>query len=201
MNTKIVRLVFKVALLSVGALAVGCDDPVPPSAQGAVKYRLGRKPSGLACSASAPSETIGSINITDLNASAPLVDGEGANKISCRIKQNGAAYNVNLNAKQGPNIFALSGVVTPGQTSPVTVNVTADSIKASYSSSSEMPCELKVDGTTPAGLGISPGKIRAIFDCPDMILGGAATDAPRCAIAGATTQEPGGYVFFDNCDE
>jgi hypothetical protein len=200
MNTRIVRLVFKVALLGVGALAVGCDDPVPPSAQGAVKYRLGRQPTGLACSASAPSETIGSINVNDLTQSAPLVNDEGG-KVSCRVKPSGNSYNVNVSLQQGPNLFALSGTVTPGEVSKVIVNLTADSIKATYSTNPDNACLLRVDGTTPAGLGISPGKIRAIFDCPEMILSGAAIDAPRCAIAGATSDEPGGYIFFDNCDE
>ncbi|MCU0659029.1 MAG: hypothetical protein MUF64_28375 [Polyangiaceae bacterium] len=198
---KIGTLVFKVALLGGGVLSWGCDDPVPPSAQAAVKYRLDNQPQGPSCTATTPDETFGAINTSDLTSSTPLVDGDGGVRVVCKITPSGAGFTVSASVKQGPNNFGLRGQVTPGQASPVSVSIAADSIKAGYTSNPENPCQLRVDGDSPAGLGISPGKMRAILSCPDMILGGATTDAPRCAIAGVVASEPGGYVFFDNCDE
>lgn len=201
MKMQIARLVLKVALLGLGALAVGCDDPVPPSAQGAVKYRLGRQATGPICQVSSPSEVVGSININDLSQSTPVVDGEGSAKVICTIRPSGSSYNVSATVSTGNDSLSLLGTITPGTASTATVGITSSNLKGSYSSSPDNPCQIIVEGATPAGLGISPGKMRAIFTCPDMVHGGAASDEGHCAILGATNSEPGGYIFLDNCDE
>lgn len=195
------RLALTVTLLSLGAMTTGCDDPVPPSAQGAVKYRLGRQPTGPICQMTSPSENLGSISIDDLSKTSPLVDGEGDSKVTCSIRPSGSNYNVSASISQGKNSIAISGTITPGTPSNFTVGIVSDNLKASYSSDADKPCQFVVDGDSPAGLGVSPGKLRAFFSCTDMIHSGAPTDEGRCAIAGATKDEPGGYIFLNDCDE
>lgn len=197
MDTKTPRLVLKLLILGLGALAVHCDDPVPPSAQGAVKYRFKNQPNS-SCASPSTTENIGTVTNIE---NAPVTNGDGGNQVACSVRAQAGGFSFSGSLTQGDNSFNISGLITPGQPSPVTVQFHADSLKATFISNPDKLCTLSVDPGEGEKFAVASGKIWAKFSCPDMIQSGASSDVPHCAIAGGTDKEPGGYVIFQNCEE
>ncbi len=184
------------AALLLSGLTMGCDDPVPPSAQGAVKYSIADS-KNKTCSFKVSSTGVG---VVDATSHTPVIDGENDALVSCRVTQSGNTYSVTATIKQNGDSFSVSGDITPGQASTLTVQVYPSVSKNIYSSDPNTPCTASVDPTN-SSLGVGPGRIWASFSCP-LLLQQGSMDAPSCAIAQQnSTTSPGGYFVFENCDQ
>jgi hypothetical protein len=187
------------AALLLSGLTMGCDDPVPPSAQGAVKYSIADS-KNKTCSFKVTNTGIGGVDETTHTS---VINGDNDALVTCQVTQEGNSYNVSASIKQNGDSFSVSGTVTPGQTSSLTVQVYPSISKNIYSSSPDQPCTATVVGTTPgkSSLGVGPGRIWASFSCPLLVQQGSM-DAPSCAVAQTNSMTaPGGYFVFENCDQ
>jgi hypothetical protein len=184
------------AALLLAGVTMGCDDPVPPSAQGAVKYSIADSASKT-CSFKVSNAGLGSVDAT---AHTSIVNGDNDALVTCRVVQSGNTYNLTASIKQNGDSFSVSGDITPGQASSLTVQLYPSVSKNIYSSSPDSPCTVSVGGADTS-LGIGPGRIWASFSCPLLVQQGSM-DAPSCAVAQSNSKTaPGGYFVFENCDQ
>jgi hypothetical protein len=132
-----------------------------------------------------------------------VVNGDNDALVTCQVVQEGNAYNLSASIKQNGDSFSVSGTITPGQASTLSVQLYPSVSKNIYSSSPTQPCTATVLGkdTTKSSLGVGPGRIWASFSCPLLVQQGSM-DAPSCAVAQSnSTTAPGGYFVFENCDQ
>lgn len=191
MDTKTLRLDLKWLILGVSALAAACDDPIPPSAQGAASFRITNRPQ-MSCPYTVPNATIGAVNDTSSNQ---IVDGEGG-KVSCSVSPNGAGFVFSASITQGDVHFEINADGPISATQSTTAQVGVSALANSYSSATSAPCSVELIPDSPIG----GGKIWAKFSCSIVQLSGTGEE-PSCAILGNSAKAPGGYFIFENCAE
>jgi hypothetical protein len=187
---------FAVPLLA----ALGCSDPVPPPAQGAVTLDLGQ-PVVHVTQMQCPITKVYQIAAVDSknNVLAPsvstpgqsVISGEGGSSISCSVTGGGGNYKFSgtLSAvtQQGDKVSVqfANGVVGPDYTGTADVSVfTTDLLQNFSSTNTMMNCSIAVQNTQVKG-----GSIWATFSCPQI----GFPPSGLCSIG------PGSAIVFQNC--
>ncbi len=196
-----IRTLSPVVLVVLGALASACDDPVPPTAQGAVSYRIQSTPTGELCPVGSPARiSIGAVTETQ---NAPVSDGDTDTNgktigVQCLVrKESNGTFTINARISQNKSVFAIAASSQPADNIQASVTVsTSDGIN-SFANVPNQPCTIKVqsEGT---GFAIESGRVWASVSCPSLALQGSTTDG-RCAL-GVSGQEQT-YMLFQNCDD
>ncbi|MEO6598241.1 MAG: hypothetical protein ABIQ16_00100 [Polyangiaceae bacterium] len=180
------------SFLAVPLLAVlGCSDPVPLPAQGAISLsvRLPTSVNGSTCPDSGTTYYVGDA-LTPPNA--VLVDGDKGAHISCSVKGSGGgiAFSGSLaaNTTQGDpypiTVTFSDGVVDASGNGTASIGVYTPKLSATYTSTAA--CTVKVLGSP---LQVKPGSIWASFSCPSI----TAPPAGLCEVGPSV-------VVFQNCD-
>ncbi|MES1173565.1 MAG: hypothetical protein ABUL62_04480 [Myxococcales bacterium] len=175
--------------------ALGCSDPVPLPAQGAItlSVRLPANTTSGTCPDSGTTYESGSPAPSTGNPGGSLVDGDKGARVSCSVKPSGGGFAFSGN-------FAAN--TTSGESFPITVtfsngvidangNGTADigvyTPKLSQTYSSSVACTVNVLGSPKQ---VKGGSIWASFSCPSI------TNPPSglCAVGSNSV------VVFENCD-
>ncbi len=207
MNACVRCSVFAVPLLA----ALGCSDPVPLPAQGAITlsiqkatittggatcpdpgttYRFGAK------QGSPPNETI--LSPVGNNHGQSVVNGDQGSTISCSVRKDSAgnfAFSGSIqgtaNSSEALTVSFTNGVIT-GETGTVGITIFTRKFSTSYSSPSAQPCTLQVvrGGTNGAEPQVKPGALWATFSCPSI----TAPPSGLCGV-GATSA-----IVFENCE-
>lgn len=196
------------SLLSVGAIAVsalassGCNDTVPPSAQGALSYRVW-KATGQGCfvpahSANAPDLGRGQ-NVTGTSVGATAVDGRDGARIQCQVKPQGdSSYIVTAELDLGDVSFSLDSIVAAGQADASgSVRLQDNNTVAAYVQPALLldpptaPCKVSVQAKKNQQYGIEKGWVWGTFIC-DNIVDERSPEA-FCSAEGT--------FLFENCDE
>lgn len=175
--------------------ALGCSDPVPLPAQGAVtlSVRLPTSTNAGTCPDSGTTYSVGGpVAPTTANWGDSLVDGDKGAHISCSVKASGGGFAIS---------GTLSAYTTEGESYPITVtvangvvdatgngtaNITVYTPKLSASYSSTTACTLKALGNPPA---VKGGSVWASFSCPSI------TSPPS-----GVCQVGPSVIVFENCD-
>ena len=186
--------------------ALGCSDPVPPPAQGAVSLEIGQPlapVNGKNCPV-VKTYLVGAVDSTTKKVSAPtatspglsLISGQNGSKISCSITGG------NGNFKFSGSIYATSddgnsislsfsnGVVGPDFTGTADVGVYTPQLSANYSSPADMPCTVQILKGALDAYQIKPGSMWATFACPQV----ATPPSGLCGILQAQSD-----FVFENC--
>jgi hypothetical protein len=182
--------------------ALGCSDPVPPPAQGAVTLYLGHTVNPvdqMSCPVTAQTYQIGATDSKTKAVQAPsastpgqsVISGEGGSSISCSVSGGGGSYKFSgtLSAitPQGDKIsiqFA-NGVVGSDFTGTADVSVYTPQLLAGFSSvGTNMSCAITVQNQQVKG-----GSIWATFSCPQI----ASPPSGLCGISAASA------IVFENC--
>jgi hypothetical protein len=188
--------------------ALGCSDPVPLPAQGAISLQVGgptstcpepgnvypvgklvndpSDPTGKRKKALAPSES---------DPGQSVVDGEGGTKISCSVRGKGPfTFSGSLQATSADEAKDLititfsNGVVNEDKTTgTVSVQVFTTQLAGQFASGST-PCTVKVINQQIKG-----GSIWADFSCPSL------TQPPSGACSSGVAPSTSTFVF-ENCD-
>lgn len=190
-------------LLSLGAITMsalassGCSDTVPPSAQGAVSYRIW-KATGQTCSwghsMNAPNLGRGQ-NVTSTGVGEVAVDGQGGAKVKCQVKPSGDSFMVTGELELGNIAFSIDATVAPGQTDAEAKVRLQDNITVSPYAQPVLlldppPAPCKVD--VKAGkYGVDAGWVWGHFSC-NAVVDERSPDAV-CSAEGT--------FIFENCDE
>jgi hypothetical protein len=178
--------------------ALGCSDPVPLPAQGAISLQVGGP---------APCPVPGQIypvgRLVNKVAQAPsdsdpgqsVVDGESGTSVSCSVHGGGPyTFSGSIHAtsydeaKDPITVSFTNGVVNADKTTgTVTVSVFTPQLLAQFTSGA-MPCTVKVINHQIKG-----GSIWADFSCPTLSAGLQGTCSSGVAPSVST-------VVFENCD-
>lgn len=193
------------ALAAFAALA-GCNDPVPPPAQGAVSFDMG----GQSCPITSTLQDLQLGAVTDRNNS-PLVDGE-TGTVNCRVVPKGGAFDVSLQlgSDDRQDTFTLSGTVVPGQATEVLLSVRTRKTLTDYQSAPPggcgdvgcgLPCRVSFptspDPQSPT-FSVGAGRIWAAFECPALV---DTKDLSNTTCPIPLTAGTLGFLVFENCDE
>ncbi len=171
--------------------ALGCSDPVPLPAQGAVSLTIPNR--GPVCPDSGYTYNIGNPTPPSRTATGDsLVDGKGAS-ISCSVRPSGAGY-----AFSG----TIAGTTTQGTPSnKVTVSFTSGVVDASGKGTANVSVFTTRlgnpfnNGATPCTITVlqsqvKPGSIWATFECASIVNPPDQT----CGVSAEST------IVFENCD-
>lgn len=176
-------------VLSVSAL--GCSDPVPPTAQGA--YSVTFIDPGVECDQAGHNITLG--EVTPDTKDRLVKNGEEGSDLSCDVTGDGV-FNVSARARKGAdflgiNVSGLRSVVNGGPTedapAPGTISfASANTAGNVYGTSSEAPCDFWFfEGTNQD---VASGRVWLTFSCGAIAVG-----------SGSTCQLNTSYAIFENC--
>ena len=162
---------------------LGCSDPVPDPARGAVEIHIKSAlstPTGMGCNVGAHRAQIGAVNEGEIGERAE--DGAGAD-VSCKVTGSGP-FSFSGSIKKGSVSFSVQGSAPAVGDSGEAYIVEYDPTSAtSLESPQETPC-------TVALIEAAPGKIWASFDCS------AFADTSTNLFCAAQ-----GHFFFERCDQ
>jgi hypothetical protein len=182
--------------------ALGCSDPVPPPAQGAVTLYLGHTVdavTAMSCPVTAQTYQIGATDSKTKSVLAPtasthgqsVISGEGGSSISCSVAAGGGGYRFSgtLSAvtAQGDKISVqfANGTVGSDFTGTADVSVYTPQLLAGFTSVGTMTsCAITVQNQQ-----VKKGSIWATFTCPKI----ASPPSGLCGISGASA------IVFENC--
>jgi hypothetical protein len=180
--------------------ALGCSDPVPPPAQGAVTLYLGQPivhVDQMTCPVTAQTYQVGATDSKTKTVLAPtmsdpgqsVISGEGGSSISCSVTGGGGNFKFSgtLSAitPQGDKIsiqFA-NGQVGSDFTGTADVSVYTPQLLAGFSGTN---CAISVQGQPKQ---VKGGSIWATFSCAQI----ASPPSGLCGISAAST------IVFENC--
>lgn len=191
------------SILAVPLLAVlGCSDPVPPPAQGALTLYVDQPVThvdGRACPAPGITYQIAATDSKTKMLAAPssttpgesLISGEKGTNISCSVKKssNGFAFSGSIHGNSSPAgsivDLTMQGGTVDGTSLTGTVNVSIYTPDLSSQFVSSMPCSVTVLQNQIKG-----GSMWANFSCPTV----TADPSGACGIGSFST------IVFENCD-
>jgi hypothetical protein len=175
--------------------ALGCSDPVPLPAQGAItlSVRLPTSSVNGTCPDSGTTYYVGAPAApTTANPGNSLVDGDKGAHIGCSVKGSGGGFafsgSLAANTTQGDpypvTVTFSNGVVDASGNGTANIGVYTPKLSATYTSSAA--CTVKVLGSP---LQVKGGSIWASFSCPSI------TNPPSglCEVGSSV-------VVFENCD-
>ncbi len=191
---------FGSSLFVLGASALGCNDPVPPTPKGAVSMKLSTiVPTLKDAEGNAIGCTIGGselkMGVVDGNAHTSVDEEQGAYKVVCRVAADGS-FTASLSGPRTSTTqlsFDIEGKATQGGDVQGTQVSFGDSQFGAYKSNPATSCTVSL--STASGdnaLAVTSGRIWGKFTCPRLSVLDA-TDTSSCATVG--------YFVFENCDE
>jgi len=186
------------SILAVPLLAaLGCSDPVPLPAQGALSLSIQKSVSvnGATCPDVGTTYEVGAPGVP--SASSPgdsLIDGDKGAHISCSVKGSGGTYAFSGSFQASTSVgdpapLALAfsgGVINPNNTGSASISVFTNKLAGSFTSPAGMDCSFKVLGNPPQ---VANGHIWASFSCPQIA-------QPPSNLCGVGTS----VIVFENCD-
>ena len=177
--------------------ALGCSDPVPLPAQGAISLSV-TKPSGsdlmtgTDCPVPGITYSVGTKKSTVPTMSNPgesVIDGEGGAEVSCSVKGkgtftfSGSLKAATIDTKDPITVTFTNGQIGADFTGTATVSVFTPQLAGTYTSAAG-GCKVKVINSQVKG-----GSIWASFTCPGITV----PPSQQCSV--------GTSVFvFENCD-
>ena len=175
--------------------ALGCSDPVPLPAQGAItlSVRLPTSTVNGTCPDSGTTYLVGAPAApTTGNPGNSLVDGDKGAHISCSVKASGGGFafsgSLAASTTQGDaypiTVTFSNGVVDANGVGTASIGVYTPKLSATYSSTAA--CTIKVLGSP---LQVKGGSIWASFSCPSI----AYPPSNLCEVGSSV-------VVFENCD-
>ena len=190
MNARALGSILAVPLLA----ALGCSDPVPLPAQGAISLSV-RKPTsvdGSNCPDSGTEYDVGAPAYpTTGTPGDSLIDGDKGAHISCSVKGSGTTFafsgSFQATTVTGPPVpitVSFSNGVINGDKGTAAVSVFTPTLAGAFTSPSGMDCSFNVIGGQLAN-----GHIWASFTCPGI----AAPPSRLCAVGPSV-------IVFENCD-
>jgi hypothetical protein len=175
--------------------ALGCSDPVPLPAQGAItlSVRLPTSSVNGTCPDSGTTYLVGAPVVpTTSTPGNSLVDGDKGAHISCSVKGSGGGFafsgSLAANTTQGTpypiTVTFSNGVVDANGVGTANIGVYTPPLSATYTSSA--PCTVKVLGSP---LQVKGGSIWASFSCPSITY----PPSGLCEVGSSV-------IVFENCD-
>jgi hypothetical protein len=184
---------FSCSTFVLATFALGCDEPIPPTPQGA--FLVNFFDTGAMCPHKSHQSMMGVLNQTDRTTVA--VDGVKTAEVSCSV----------VGGTLGP--FAVEASLTFDGTESLTVSVKNIDSKATdiapaqgsvgYSSSvtggnffgSNQPCDFYIEAAGPSGIGegVKPGSAWLSFKCPSIV-----ESNNTCSLNES-------YVLMENCTQ
>ena len=181
--------------------ALGCSDPVPLPAQGAITVNV-RLPSSTSGGSTCPDPgTAYTVGNPLTPATGTLVDGDNSAHISCSVKPGGAgfAFNGSLSATTTTgDPYLITATFSGGSVDSTGAGTTDFSLytpKLSQTFTSSAPCTVQVINGQVKG-----GSIWARFSCPSL------TNPPSglCQVGdtdlSTTLNAFSTVILFENCD-
>jgi hypothetical protein len=170
--------------------ALGCSDPVPLPAQGAISMSI--RKSAATCPDSGTTYSVGAPNSPSTsNPGDSLVDGSNGAHISCSVKGSGGgfAFSGTLQASTTVPVYPITvtfsnGVVDATGKGTAAVSVYTPTLSTFYASTD--PCTIQVLGNP---LQVKGGSIWASFSCPAI----TASLQGECAVGPSV-------IVLENCD-
>lgn len=184
-----------------GNAAIGCNDPVPPTPKGAVKFKVTtispplKDTSGKTISCTINGNEL-KVGVVDGNAHAPVDEEQGPYRVNCRVAADGS-FTASLSGPRTSSTslsFEIAGKAVAGGDAEMTQVSFADSQLGSYQANPPSSCAVSL--STAMGdnaLAVTAGRIWGKFSCPRVSVVDA-TDTNSCAVTE-------GYFVFENCDE
>ncbi len=191
MNARARCSVLAVPLLA----ALGCSDPVPLPAQGAISLSV-QKPStsinGSNCPDSGTTYQVGAPGVpTQQSFGDSLIDGDQGSHISCSVKGSGTtfAFSGSFQATTSVGdplpitVTFSNGTITDGK-GTAAVSVFTPKLAGTFASAAGSDCTIQVIGGQ-----IANGHVWATFSC-------AGITAPPSGLCAVGTS----VIVFENCD-
>lgn len=171
--------------------ALGCSDPVPLPAQGAITLSIQK--SNTTCPDSGTTYQIGAPNPPSATATGDsVVDGNGAS-VSCSVKKSssGFTFSGSLQASTIAPVVPIlvtfnNGVIDSTGAGTATVAVRTPKLGDTFNSGST-PCPIQVIQNQ-----IQPGSLWVTFSCPNIVATSALSGS--CGVGTSV-------VVFENCSQ
>jgi len=180
------------SILVLATFGLGCEDPVPPTPQGA--FLVNFFDSGASCPHKNHQSVMGIISAIDRTTIA--VDGVDEANVTCSVK----------GAESGP--FSVEAAMSFEGTELLNISISKMDSKATeaapskgsvgFSSAitgdffgSDQPCDFYIEAAGPSGIGegVKPGAAWLSFKCPSMV-----ESNNSCALTES-------YVLMENCTQ
>jgi len=182
---------FSSSIFVLATFALGCEEPVPPTPQGA--FVVNFQDTGAACPHKSHQSIMGAVTATD--RVTLLVDGINGADISCTVKGGDLGpFSVQANIVfEGTELLTLDIEKIDSKASaamPAQGNVGfSSSVTGGDFFGSNQPCEffLSPPGPSGTGQGVKAGSAWLSFSCPSMV-----ESNNTCALAES-------YVVVENC--
>ena len=175
--------------------ALGCSDPVPLPAQGAISLSVGKPTtavSQMTCPDSGHSYTVysGSVEPSKNSPGESVINGDNGSSISCSVRASGGGFafsgsftGVTKDSNHYPITVSFSdGVVDANKVSgTASVSVLTPVLAATFGSTA--PCKITVINSQ-----VKPGSIYATFSCPTI----SSPPSGLCSVNASV-------IVFENC--
>jgi hypothetical protein len=183
---------FSASVLALATFALGCEEPIPPTPQGA--FQVNFADTGVDCTHKSHQSEMGIITATDRTQIA--VDGVKEAEIECTVS--GAAlgpFNVSATMRfEGTEVLTVSIPSIDAKATEATPAPGSAGFKSSvtldfYGSSD--PCDFYIApaGPTGAGQGVKPGAAWLSFKCPTIV-----ESMNTCGLNES-------YILLENCTQ
>lgn len=173
--------------------AAGCNDPVPPSAQGAVQVLVGPVPGGEVdpkenCTIAPTLLKLGEVTGS---ARTSVTDGSDGYNVQCTVSPNGGGFRINAQISKGQDQFSVSGFVQAGETTQGDVSINLDAASTQLGGTEKCDIAIVASADTPQ-LGVGEGRVWAQITCGRL--------TPLGFSSPHYCQAKGVFVF-ENCNE
>jgi hypothetical protein len=173
--------------------AAGCNDPVPPSAQGAVQVVVGPVPGGEIDpqeNCTIP-QTLFKLGEVTGSGRTSVTDGTDGYAVSCTVSPSGAGFRISAQLSKGADQFSVSGFVQAGEVTQGDVSMNLDAASTQLGGSEK--CDIAVIASTETPqLGVGEGRVWAQITCTRL--------SPIGFSSNHYCQAKGVFVF-ENCNE
>lgn len=182
---------FSCSTLVLATFALGCEDPIPPTPQGA--FLVNWFDTGAECPHKSDQSKMGALS--QIDRTTIMVNGVKGAAITCAVKgASGGPFSVDATMEFDKtelltiSIDQIDGKAT--EAAPAKGNVGfASAITGTQSFSSKDPCDFYIEAAGPSGIGegVKPGSAWLSFKCPNVVNG-----MSTCALNES-------YVLMENC--
>jgi hypothetical protein len=173
--------------------AAGCNDPVPPSAQGAVQLVVGPVPGGEVDpkeNCTIP-QTLFKLGEVTGSGRTSVTDGNDGYDVSCTVTPSGGGFRINATISKGADQFGVSGFVQAGEVTQGDVSVNLDAASTQLGGTEKCDIAIVAGPDTPQ-LAVGEGRVWAQVSCKRLTPTGDATNH-YC--------QAKGVFVFENCNE
>ncbi len=179
---------FSCSILVLATFALGCDEPVPPTPQGA--FQVNFVDPGVDCPHMSHKSTMGTVSQTE--RTTVLVDGVKEASVACLVSGSGlgpfkldASLSFEGTEKLQFNVAAIDSKAT--EAAPAKGNVGFSSLITGKSFSSDQPCDFYIE--SGGGEAVKPGAAWLSFKCPSLV-----ESISTCSLGES-------YVLIENCTQ